>query len=225
MVTELRTIEQFSGTASFSGVASSRGHRTLTIDIDASFKPDIVANIKNLRASDIPVEFHHPDLIWSSPPCETCSVASIGHHWGGGKRAYIPKSEAAKEALEVYQAALALMVDLDPRHFIIENPRGVMRKLPFMQEAALTALFGRPVVRRTVCYCKYGDTRMKPTDIWTDILDWEPRPMCHNGATDHEAAPRGAKTGTQGRAGATERARVPAALCEEVLMACEGAVQ
>ena len=36
----------------------------------------------------------------------------------------------------------------------------------------------------TVTYCQYGDTRMKPTDLWcSDSLfqQWTPRPMCKNG--------------------------------------------
>ena len=53
-----------------------------------------------------------------------------------------------------------------------------------------------------------------PTDIWTNLDEWIPK-TCRNGNTDHAAAPRGAKTGTQGRNGATERGRVPH--CVELL--------
>ena len=51
--------------------------------------------------------------------------------------------------------------------------------------------------RITVMYCQYGDKRMKPTDIWTNITNWEGK-RCKNRNLDHESAPRGAKTGTQG---------------------------
>jgi hypothetical protein len=64
-------------------------------------------------------------------------------------------------------------------------------------------------VRHTITYCQYGDTRMKPTDIWTNATWWVPRPACHNGDRCHEAAPRGARTGTQGVRGAVERGRIP----------------
>lgn len=62
---------------------------------------------------------------------------------------------------------------------------------------------------------------MKPTDLWGEVPGWKPRPMCHNGNADHEAAPRGAKTGTQGIKGAAERAIVPWQLWEEILMTIE----
>ena len=52
----------------------------------------------------------------------------------------------------------------------IENPRGKMRKAP--QWSLLNH------VRHTVSYCKYGDVRMKPTDIWTNDFNWTPRVMC-----------------------------------------------
>ena len=42
--------------------------------------------------------------------------------------------------------------------------------------------------RTTVTYCSYGDTRMKPTDIFSNNIrdmfnlnGWQPRTMCYNG--------------------------------------------
>lgn len=57
------------------------------------------------------------------------------------------------------------------------------------------------------------------TDIWTNCDLWTPRPMCRNGDTCHEAAPRGSKTGTQGRGDAHERAKIPSALCVDIMEA------
>ena len=74
--------------------------------------------------------------------------------------------------------------------------------------------------RYTVTYCQYGDTRMKPTDIWTNHPDPKFRPMCHNGDPCHIAAPRGAKTGTQGLKGSKERSVIPKALCEHIVDIC-----
>lgn len=83
-----------------------------------------------------------------------------------------------------------------------------MRRMPVMQQFK----------RDTVAYCQYGDTRMKPTDIWHNT-HWRPRPMCKRsdkGSTCHEAAPRGSKTGTQGIKGSRDRAIIPAELCSEI---------
>ena len=68
--------------------------------------------------------------------------------------------------------------------------------------------------------CQYGDDRAKPTDIWTNSNDWKPRPQCKNGNPNchHQPAPRGSKTGTQGRKGSYERSIIPRELCLEVLI-------
>jgi intein/homing endonuclease len=67
--------------------------------------------------------------------------------------------------------------------------------------------------------CKYGDERAKPTDIWTNSTTWVPRPVCRNGNKDchHQPAPRGSKTGTQGKSNSYERSKIPHDLCMEIL--------
>lgn len=86
-----------------------------------------------------------------------------------------------------------------------------MRKMSWMQD----------LPRYTVTYCKYGDTRMKPTDIWTNHPNPKFLPMCKNGDPCHEPAPRGSKTGTQGLKGSKERSKIPSALCEHIVDICE----
>jgi len=100
---------------------------------------------------------------------------------------------------------------LSPTVWFIENPRGGMRKMDFMS--------GLP--RYTVTYCQYGDSRMKPTDIWCNHPNPKFRPPCHNGDPCHVSAPRGAKTGTQGLAGSVERSVIPPALCRHIVDICE----
>jgi len=111
---------------------------------------------------------------------------------------------------------LKIIEDLKPSKWYIENPRGLLRKQSFM--------IGLP--KTTVWYCQYGDTRAKPTDIWTNNLysllnpdGWHPRAECFNGNKDchHESAPRGSRTGTQGLKGNYERSKIPDELCLEIL--------
>jgi len=142
--------------------------------------------------------------------CTGFSVASIGRHWAGGRRAYEPKSATAYLGLALVKRTQEIIAACPDAVWFMENPRGVLRKLPLVQR------FGR---HHTISYCQYGDTRMKPTDIWTNCVEWTPRRMCKNGDPCHEAAPRGSKTGTQGLKGAHTRAVIPSALCEEVLTA------
>lgn len=185
-----------------------RGHEYITVDFDIKFNSHIIADVMSLSAQDFE-KYGRFDFIWASPPCEAFSVASIGHHWGGGKGAYIPKTKHAVHSQNLIAHTINLIEKLNPvSGFLIENPRGVLRKLDVMA--------GMP--RSTVTYCQYGDNRMKPTDLFGRLrFNWEPRPMCKNGDNCHEAAPRGSKTGTQGIKGAAERAVVPLSLWLEIL--------
>ena len=47
------------------------------------------------------------------------------------------------------------------------------------------------------------------------------KPPCHNGDPCHVAAPRGAKTGTQGLKGHIERSIIPDRLCDHIVDICE----
>lgn len=81
--------------------------------------------------------------------------------------------------------------------------------------------FMQGLPRYTVTYCQYGDSRQKPTDIWTNHPEPNFKPPCKSGAPCHISAPRGSKTGTQGLKGAKERAVIPPALCEHIVDICE----
>ena len=108
---------------------------------------------------------------------------------------------------------MQLIRDFNPKYFFIENPRGKLRKQEMMSQLP---------IRHTVTYCQYGDFRMKPTDIWTNNLSWNPRPVCKNGDSCHIAAPRGSRTGTQSSMSYEEKSRVPFDLLYEIISNCVG---
>ena len=210
----MKVLELFAGTGVMSAAFRERGHETFTVDWNPTCEGlSLQTDIGKLTANDILSRFGRPDVVWASPDCTTMSVAAIAHHRDGIK----PKSHYAMVCDAVNAHACDLIRELNPRVWFIENPRGMMRKMPFILKL-LSDTGGR---RYTVTYCQYGEKRQKPTDIFTNHPDPQFRPPCHRGDKCHEAAPRGSKTGTQGLRGKRERARLPAALCSHVVDICE----
>jgi len=202
----------FSGTGSSTEAFEKAGHQVIKFELDPQFESDETVDIMNLTVEYLLATYGRPDFVWASPPCTAFSVAAIGHHWTGGAGAYVPKTHAASFNQELVWQTRRLIEGLKPtRGFLIENPRGMLRKLEPVQG----------LTRRTITYCQYGDERMKPTDLWGEVPGWVPREMCKNGAPCHEAAPRGAKTGTQGRSGAVTRSMVPFELGLEIMNALD----
>ena len=212
----MKVLELFSGTGVLSAAFRERGHRTLTVDWEESHKPDLKADIGTLSADDVVRLFGRPDVIWASPDCTTYSVAAIAHHRDGIK----PKTLYAENCDRTNAHVCDLIRELKPRVWFVENPRGMLRKMPFILKL-LEDTGGR---MHTVTYCQYGERRQKPTDIFTNHPNPQFRPPCRRGDKCHDAAPRGSKTGTQGLRGKLERAKLPDELCRYVVRICESLV-
>jgi hypothetical protein len=203
----MKVLELFAGSRSVGKVAQKLSFDVYSSDIEQFGGIDYVTDILEFDVTKIPFK---PDVIWASCPCTAFSVAAIGKNWTKVGDDYIPKNPRAEFGLKLVQKTLEIIEHFNPTYFFIENPRGMLRKMPIMAD----------LPRQGVTYCQYGDTRMKPTDIWTNSTKWIPRPMCKNGDPCHVAAPRGSKTGTQGLKGAYERSKIPEDLCFEILKSC-----
>jgi len=210
----MKVLELFAGSRSFGKVAKECGHEVFSIDWKNFDGIDLSIDIGELKIDDVPFI---PDIIWASPDCTTYSIAAIATH--RVEDTYAPKTEYAAKCDLVNTHWLSLIeqwLEINPNLvYYIENPRGALRKMDFMSHHPL---------RHTIWYCQYGDDRAKPTDIWTNNSTWKPRKECHNFRggivhCHHEPAPRGSRTGTQGRKGSYERSRLPYELCLEVLQA------
>jgi hypothetical protein len=213
-----KLLELFAGSRSVGKEAEKLGYEVFSSDINEFDGIDYAVDINKFDVSRVPFI---PSVIWASPPCTYFSVASIGKHWN---KDHTPKSENALKGVEYVQSTLNIIEHfrkLNPSlKFFIENPRGKLRKLSVVQE----------LPRTTIWYCTYGDSRAKPTDIWSNFIygldnpnGWIPRAECHNGNKNchHESAPRGSQTGTQGRKGNYERSKIPSELCKEVMLKCK----
>lgn len=231
---KIRVLDLCSGTGSSTEPFVARYHPVTRVEKDRQHDADIYADILDLTPDDLTSWPGHPfyEFIWASPPCTAFSVASIGHHWGGGYRAYKPKTEEAELGQKLVRHVLYLIKSLTPSWWVMENPQGVLKKLPVV----------RGLPRVTVDYCQYGDSRQKPTNLWGRFPEgWAPRPRCRatggrvvdvdgvewrvdpaTGGPCHIAAERGSKTGTQGIDGAVDRSRVPYELGLSLCLAAEG---
>ena len=141
----MNILELFSGTQSFSKIASDCDHMTYTVDVDAKSNPDLCIDILELDVKDIPFI---PDLIWASPPCTEYSRA---------KTRDLPRD--IKGANKIVLKALEIIKELNPQFWILENPQtGLLKDQPFMTMPYTDA-----------SYCKYGYPYRKQTRLWNNI--------------------------------------------------------
>lgn len=200
----MMTTELFCGRKSFSKVAQKRGYVTFTTDIDKTFKPNLVGDILNEHIQKIVFErVKKSDIVWMSPVCSYWSMSAGNTYWTQFR---MPRNDKAIDGIKMMMFCrfIADYCIKNNKIFFIENPNG----------RAVWILDNKYLKR--VWYCQYGDTRAKPTNIWTN-LDIEFKvcsnnnPNCH-----HERARRGSKTGTQGLYGSKSRSEIPERLFEYI---------
>jgi len=204
--------EFFAGSRSFSNVCENRGYDTYTSDIEPFDRIDEVVDFLEFDVQKALLKTGKPSIIWFSPPCKYFSVASCSIHWDyDGLSTYTPKSKGALIGLKILKKINQIIEELEPDYFIIENPRGLMRKMKELKQYK----------RNTAWYCRYNHKNAKPTDIWTNF-NLELR-VCKNGNKEchHEKAPRGSKSGTQGLKNSFERSKVPKELCLSIIKQIE----
>lgn len=239
---EVNVLDLFSGLEGWSAPFREHGHEVVTLDLDPRFRADHQVDFLTVDSLGSLERSGRFDVILASPPCDTFSTGSFRHHWiadtscvrcgvtmsrMSGERwdhpgnghvplpekpyAFTARTQAARVGRALMHHTLALIDDYEPTLWLMENPRAMMRNLVPPQ-----------YVRETVTWCQYGDMVMKPTDLWGNLLltRFDVR-SCKNGDPCHEAAPRGAKTGTQGKKDAAARGKIPYGLALEVCLAAE----
>ena len=196
----------FAGTGSATKAFEDAGHKVIKIEIDEQFEAD-ERDILKLDAHYLINKYGHPDFIWASPPCQKFSVASLWKYWAKSPNGSIPKDDSVYEAIALIKHTLKLIQELNAKAWLLENPRGMLRKQAFMEN----------LPRQTITYCQYGDVRMKPTDLWGIVPNWTPRPMCRPKADCHESSPAGTNAGGTGKLkNARLRSMIPYELSAEL---------
>lgn len=105
-------IDLFSGRGGASRVMRQRGWRVLSVDLDPRFRPDIIADVRQL-----PLRLGaRPDLLWASPPCTEFSKLDMP--WS--------RPTAPEPSLACVEATYAAVHALRPRFWVLENVRGAI---------------------------------------------------------------------------------------------------
>ena len=206
---KLKVAEIWAGKESCSKVARELGHETWTTDINPEFNSDLTGDMLIAEIQEQIMErVRWADVVWMSPVCTVWSLSAGNTYWDEYR---MPRNDKAIDGIKMMLFS-RLVADYCIKHnkiFFIENPNG--RAVWIMDNQYLKRCW----------YCQYGDTRAKPTNIWTNLPGWEPK-TCHNFKKGqpkhchHEAAPRGSKTGTQGLKGNMERSIIPSKLFHEI---------
>jgi len=194
-----------------SGVQAWRedGHEIITVGIDEDAGLTICKDIIDVTVEEL--DMYGPfDFIWASPDCKVWSLAALHmNHWEKRGSDFIPMTDRALAMKRRVLHTLHLIETLEPTYWVMENPVGLLRKMRFM----------RKYQHVTVSYCQYGDTRMKPTDLWGIFpLTFYPK-YCGYNRSCHEPSPRGSNTGTQALSW-DERILIPYRLSKEIYDCC-----
>jgi hypothetical protein len=118
--------------------------QVVTVELEKKFKPTVCADVRYL-----PLKKNlEPEVLLASPPCNHFSLACL----------QFPRI-GVKLALEIVGACFEAVAWLKPKLWLIENPRGRLRKF-----------IGKP--KQTIRYSDYDRNikMMKTTDLWGTLF-------------------------------------------------------
>jgi site-specific DNA-cytosine methylase len=148
----MRLLELFCGSKSVGKVAETLGYQVISVDMNAEWKPTIVADMLTWDYKVFPPG--HFDVVWASPPCEHYSCLNHTHP---EKNALRPQNLALADSL--VRKAIEIIEWFNPEKFFIENPQsGELKDREMLQ--------GIPFI--DLDYCQFSDWGYrKRTRIWT----------------------------------------------------------
>lgn len=210
----MKVLELFAGTRSIGRAFEARGHEVISVEYDHVFDDiTLYADVGELTVDDvIRVCNGTPDVIWASPCCITYSVAGIRYHRAPDEKTgrwTVPNDDYAKFCDKTNAHLVELIKAVKPKLWFIENPKGNLQHMDFMQDLAR--------YKNDVCYCQYGDLRKKPTQIWTNAR-YTGFLVCPGKTCNHWRSKGGASDLVHG---SKFRGVIPVGFCEHIVDICE----
>jgi hypothetical protein len=218
MESKMKVLELFAGSRSIGKVAENMGLEVFSVDKFISENMNRVCGVEEITRDFIISEFGEPNIVWASPVCSAWSKTGWFHYWDTDiyalTKQFIAKREFANESIEMVRKTIEIFSWFPNAIFYMENPDAMLQMHPVVK---YFKVYGVPVKKHLITYCRYGDTLRKPTNIWTNNFDWHPLPICNNGDRCRVRSPRCTQTGILSKKNSYERSRIPDKLCNEVL--------
>lgn len=209
---KLNGIELFCGSGKLSSSFNEKGHNFKTVDIrkrKGKCMPDLKADILKISSQSLNelINFQKLDILWVGLPCDIWSYASGGFHLNKNYQALTNKAVCHIKILEKCQA---LIKELNPTYWFIENPRGKLRNYPPFVEW----LKNKQALTYQLTLSSYGFPTTKPTNIFSNC--------CTLFFKELDSFGRGAKC-TQDFSNLTkcQRQSYPIEFCKEIVHLCE----
>lgn len=165
-VRKLNVVEFFCGSRTISKEFEKAGHNVFSIDIrkrKGICEPSLRKDMMLVTVNDIP--FEKVDVIWASPPCDVFSKAGAWFHWNKDGS---PKTQKCLDHIRILKKTLKIIERISPGYFFIENPDGGMK----YRNELVNFLIRNNGKTLKLFYRDYGFGTLKPTNIFTNALDY-----------------------------------------------------
>ena len=153
----MRLLELFAGTGSIGRAFADQGWEVTSLDIDPKSEANLITDFMLWQYWKLPKG--HFDAIWASPVCTHYSCARTT-----GKT---PRDLEGSDRM--VERVLDCIEYFGPKVWAFENPASGLLK---------NRIVVAGVPWKDLTYCAYGYPYRKPTRVWTNLVLWQPRPMC-----------------------------------------------
>jgi len=164
-----RILELFCGTKSVGDVFANAGYEVISLDYNAKFEATHTEDILTWDYHIYPPKYF--DVIWASPDCTTWSLASGGKY--RTKENINGLNNQYQNQVTIGNNMVLKVIEIlnyfQPDYWFIENPRGLMRWFPPLQQF----IIDKNANMNLVYYANYNNWGFpKPTHIWSNLPLW-----------------------------------------------------